>query len=108
MIRGNAPSQSEIRDYLDRNRKKGSQTLSLLGRDIAFIQAIQSPIGHELLKDLVSRHETLLEKVGNISATDEEKLEFKVVKRLIQEWTERITRYEKNLDEVVKGAGAGR
>lgn len=108
MIRVNNPSLSEIRDYLDRNRKKGSQTLSLLGKDVAFIQAIQSPIGHELLKDLVGRHETLLEKVGGLSASDEEKLEFKVVKRLIQEWTERITRYEKSLDEIVKGADAGR
>jgi len=101
------PTLHQTVAYLQQTGKKGANTVSYLGRHEPFMQAIQSPLGQELLKDLCARHEQLLEKVGDLVATDEEKGEFKAVKKLIHDWSERIAKYDKALQEVKSGTGSG-
>ena len=64
----------KLRKYLEKFGKRGEMTLSVLGKDIDFIEALNSEIGHELLKDLAERHERLLNVISEIKATDEEKI----------------------------------
>jgi len=105
MLTTSRPSLSQTVAYLQQSGKKGASTVSYLGKHEPFMKAIQSPLGRELLEDLCARHEQLLDKVGDLVATDEEKGEFKAVKKLIHDWSERISKYDKALQEVKSGTG---
>jgi hypothetical protein len=93
----------DIDRYLGRAGKHGERTLSLLGQYQGFISAIGTEIGKELLKDLVKEHEILLNKVADLEATDEEKMQYKVVRKMLVAWGDRITNYESKLKEIKKG-----
>jgi len=93
-------TQEDVDKYLGRTRKHGERTLSLLGQYQGFIAAIGTEIGKELLRDLIREHELLLTKVADLDVTDEEKMQYKVVRRMLLTWGDRITAYETKLKEV--------
>lgn len=84
------------------SRKGGSQTLSVLGKFQPFVDAYNSEIGKELLKDAINIHETLLMKVANLEATPEETMEFRAILKIIRRWSERIAVHNKALSELTK------
>ena len=89
-----------LRNYLSKFGKRGEKTLSVLGKEIDFINAINSEVGYELLKDLTERHEALLTKIDTIQSTDEDKMEYKVTRTLLLNWSARINSYNKKIDEI--------
>lgn len=83
-------------------RKNGSRTLSILGHFRPFVEAMETEIGKEILQDAISLHEMLLMKVADLTATPEETMEYKAVRKIIRAWSERIARYEKAMSELTK------
>ena len=98
----NTVTAEQLADYLKRKGRAGSQTLSVLGKSQPFMEAIKSEIGQQLLKDAVGLHESLLFKVADLTATPEETMEYRAVRKIILKWSDRIALYEKNMAEVVK------
>jgi hypothetical protein len=83
-----------IEDYVARhNSKSCARVMSVLGKKQPFYQAIRSEIGKELLKDVIVRMETLLEKAIDDEITDKEKAEYRVLKGLAETWATRIHGY---------------
>ena len=95
-------TRDEVEAYLKRVGKHGEGTLSTLGKLQSFMECFDSELGFELIKSLTERHEELLDRVGELNATDEEKIEFKVVKRLLIELAEKINRYNSRINEIKK------
>ncbi len=91
--------------YMNRSRMRGQNTLTFLAKNAAFMQAIDSPIGMELLKDLAARHTLLLEKVASLDSQDRDKIELQVVREIMELWSMRITKYLAGLDGIGKGKG---
>ena len=90
-------------DYLKtRGGAAGGRTLRILGENLKFIDALNTEIGFELLKDLVERHESLLMKIGKVEATDEEKIEYKLCQHMINRWAGRIATYTETYQKVDK------
>lgn len=83
-------------------RKGGAQTLSVLGKSQPFVDAINSVVGKELLRDAVAIHEVLLMKIANLEATPEETMEYRAILKIIRRWSERIALHEKSLAELKK------
>lgn len=82
-------------------RKGGAQTLSVLSKNQNFVDAINSVVGKELLRDAIAIHEVLLMKVANLEATPEETMEYRAILKIIRKWSERIATHEKALKELV-------
>ena len=93
----------QLASYLKRKGRAGSQTLSILGKYQPFQEAINSEIGKEILRDAIVIHESLLIKVADLTATPEETMEYKAVRKIIIRWSERIAKYQKSLEEITKG-----
>lgn len=93
----------QLAGYLRRKGKTGERTLSLLGYYRPFVDAINTEVGKEILKDAIRVHEELLSKIAEINATDAEKAEYQAIRKIILRWSERIAQYEKHLSEVRKG-----
>jgi hypothetical protein len=84
------------------SKKNGKMTLSVLGHFQPFVEAVDTEIGKELLQDAINLHEMLLMKVADLTATPEETMEYKAVRKIIRAWSERIARYEKAMAELTK------
>jgi hypothetical protein len=83
-----------LEDYVGRhNPQKCARIMSVLGKKQPFYQAIRSDIGKELLKDVIVRLETLLEKAIDDTITSNEKAEYRVLKGLADTWSTRIHTY---------------
>jgi hypothetical protein len=98
----NTVTAETLANFLRQNRKEGARTLSILGKHQPFVEAMQSQVGKEILNEAVLLHEHLLLKVGSLTATDEEKMEYKNLQTIIYRWSEKIVRYEKAMSELTK------
>lgn len=98
------PSINDLEHFLLSNGKRASNTISLLGKLNSFVQAVNSPIGKELLKDDIERHEELLVKLYEENITDQEKAEFRYLKLRIKRVSERLATYVRNVNEVKKAS----
>jgi len=94
------PTREEVDSYLAKMRKRGERTLSLLGQYNDFVTAVNTPIGRELLADLVREHEGLLDKISGLGATDEDKMQYQVVRRLLLAWSSKIAAFENKVQEI--------
>lgn len=96
------PTREEVDGYLAKMRRRGERTLSLLGQYQDFISAMNTTVGRELLADLVREHEGLLDKISNLNATDEEKMQYQVVRRILLAWSGKIAAFENKIQEIKK------
>lgn len=96
----NNPGLKDVEKYLTSHGKKAAMTLSIMSRLNFFIQAMNSTIGQELLSDDIARHEELLIKIYEEDATDQEKAEFRYLKKRLRTISGRIAEYAKHVDEV--------
>jgi hypothetical protein len=93
-------SQDQVINFLREKGKRGAQTLSVLGKYAPFMEAIYSPLGKELIRDLNTKHEELLEKISDLNATESDRAEYKAVKDMIFRWCDKINRYEMELNKI--------
>uniref|UniRef100_A0A6M3IS91 Uncharacterized protein n=1 Tax=viral metagenome TaxID=1070528 RepID=A0A6M3IS91_9ZZZZ len=96
-------SQEQVIKFLREKGKRGAQTLSVLGKYAPFMAAIQSEIGVELLRDLNTMHDELLDKISSLTATESERAEYKAVKGLILRFCDKLNKYENELNKIKEG-----
>jgi hypothetical protein len=100
-------TSEEYGAYIKIAGRRGQQARETLSKHVAFVQAVQTEVGRELLKDLVNSYEDLLNKLASLQASDEEKMEYKAVRKLLLRWADRIIAYERSLEDVKKTISAG-
>ena len=81
----------QLEQFIKRYGRRASHTMSVLGKYDPFVQAIQTEVGQQLMKDDIDRHEYLLNKVYEEQANDSEFAEFRYLKRRLLTVAERIT-----------------
>ena len=96
------PTRDEVESYLAKMRKRGERTLSLLGQNQEFITAMNTPVGKEILNDLIREHEILLDRIASLDATEEEKMQYKVVRKMLLVWSSKIAAFENRIQEIKK------
>jgi len=97
-------TREEIETYLKKMGQHGMQTLSTLGKLQPFAECMETDLGKVLLEGLVNRHEELLDKISELQVTDEEKIEFKVIKRMILDFASKINLYNNRVETIKKKA----
>ena len=100
-------SETEVNNTLQQlGRKMGqenaSKLLSALGRDKQFLNAIESPIGQELMKDAANSIEDKLSIWLQGKDTPEDKAEVKAYLNIVNKWQATINRYSKNKEKFNK------
>lgn len=89
-----------LANYMKKNQRTWSRTLAVLGDTQPFMDAVNSETGRELLKEAISTHEALLSKIARMTATEEEKMEFRVISGILVKWSEKIDRHKKARETV--------
>lgn len=95
-------SKEELELYLRNVGKRGLNTFSTLGKLKPFVDLMESDLGTVLLGDQLAKYEELLEKVADMEATDEEKLECKVLKTFLTSIALRLSQYNKCVSDIKK------
>ena len=97
----------DIEDYINKHGKKGKEMagrlLSALGKNEQFLNAFNSPLGSELLTDLIDTMESKLDKIIDESATDKDRADFRAAKDLSLRWVSKINEYNRNLKQLKEG-----
>jgi len=96
----------DIERYLQTTGKRGAMVLSLLGRlNSHFAAIVETEVGRELLSLDIARTEELLIKIYEETATEEEKAEFRYLKKIrLPRQIELIKTYLDKLKEVKEKA----
>jgi len=100
-------SETEVNKTLQQLARKmgkenASKLLSALGRDKQFLNAIEMPVGQELLKDAADNIEDKLSIWLQGKDTPEDKAEVKAYLNIIKKWQSVINRYYKNKEKFTK------
>ena len=86
---------------------RAKRMFSVLGKNQQFANAMASPIGQEILNDALENAEMLLEKIVNEEVTKEELAEYRVLRRLLSVWQQKVSKYLKGLETIHKVSRGG-
>jgi len=86
--------------YLTRASTKGINLLNIVAKQYEFIEALDTDVGRKLSHELFELHDFLLEKIYNDVATESEKAEFRVVKKMIQLFAKRVYAYTQAIAKI--------
>lgn len=90
----------DLERFLQNTRGVGARTLSFLGKTQSIVRALESEVGEEILKDALSRHDLLAEKVLEGTASPEEISERKALHSILIRWSSIITQHNEAKDFV--------
>jgi len=70
-----------------------------LAKESSFVEAIQREVGQELIKFWLIEADRLLAKIIDEKATDEERAEFRVIKKQVNNIVSRVNEYHRKLND---------
>lgn len=80
-----------------------SRLLSVLGKQRQFAQAWETPVGKEILADVILLAENKLEKIVNEKADDKDRADYRVCMVLLTKFRDKINSYNQNLTRLKEG-----
>jgi hypothetical protein len=85
-------SKQDIIDFAKKHSKQQTaELLQIMSKKVELYQALTTYPGNVLLEEITDSWATLFQKIVDISANEEEKIEFKVVHRLLTTWAKRVS-----------------
>lgn len=93
----------EVRAYASQHGKPGSRVIANMVKNADFVQAINTKVGQELLKDIMILLDDKLDMIINEKAEAEDRAEFRVLKKLTIAWTKRINIYTDAVEKIKSG-----
>ncbi len=93
-------NHEKFEEFLKTNGKRAAKILSSLGKHQKFVDALSIDLGQELMIDLLTTTEELLDKIIDEKATSEEKAEYRVCKKIYTKWLNRLSEYKKLVDKI--------
>jgi len=91
------PSYEQAQQFIATHGDKANRILTVMAKRAKFMEAINTPLGQEILKDVAVGMEELLDKIIQEKATVQEKAEFRAYRKIMNSWTDRIRAYNKNV-----------
>ena len=100
-------SQDDAREYLTKIGQRGLKTLSVIESLAPFVEAMQTELGAELLKDDIEQHSTLINKIyrslidtGN--AEQKDVIELRLRDDRLKKIYDRLKTYSVSVQMVIK------
>ena len=95
------PTYQKAEKYANTHPIRANMTLSLLHKLQPFIEAWASPMGQAILDADITRHEELLIKIYEETATPKELAEFRYLKGRIREIAGKIVAHKQAVQEIM-------
>jgi hypothetical protein len=95
-------TEAQVREYVKAFPKRADVKLGFLLKNKAIVKAYETPIGQDILRFLIEEHEELFEKITALTASDQDKIRFTILRDVIWRIANRIEKYERQVDDVRK------
>jgi len=95
-----------VERYLRTHGEKAKKVLSVMGKNRQLVNALSSPLGQELLKDVLELNESALNKLLETDIDNskerfaEIRAEYKESAKLLQRYLDKITKFQEGLEKV--------
>jgi hypothetical protein len=93
-------TKEEISAYIQEFPKRADRIMGFLLKNKDIMRAVESPLGNEIMKYLITEHEELLDKITILAATDEEKVRFKVIRDIIWRIADKVNTYNRQVNKI--------
>jgi hypothetical protein len=93
-------TKNDLEMYARAKGRKIEQVLTALAKKKNFKEAWNSQIGQELLLDNAVRLQELLDKIVDMEASDDEKIEFRLLRDITVGWANKIKQYLKIVKDI--------
>ena len=84
------------------DRSLTRKLMNRLAAHTQFYQAVSTDLGQTLIDDMMDRLDALLPKIVELTASDEEKIAYKELKRLLDDWVRKIRIYEETALKIIQ------
>ena len=101
----NRLTRDEVDGFLKKGGRKVSRVLSSLGKNRQFLNAVTSPVGKEIMDEVIDQMEAKLELIINEKSSEADRAEYRVLKKIALSWADKINDYMKNIQTVKSSAG---
>lgn len=81
---------------------KAQKMIKVLSKTHGFVAAFSNPVGQEVMLDAMQSSEAILDKIVEESATEEERAEFRALKKIIARWQKIWAIHNEALNELQK------
>jgi hypothetical protein len=81
--------------FCTKHGKRSERVTRMLESNADLYEAFSSKLGKVMLKDTMEEMDGLFEKIVSLEATDQEKVEYKVLREKISLWASRINAYRR-------------
>lgn len=97
----------EIKDIRDLKEKVGAlktkRILEIVGNEAHLVDALNTDIGREIAKDALDQLDAIQAKIINETATEADRAEFRVLRRILRNWLVKVDGYYKALSQIRRG-----
>lgn len=76
--------------------------MSRMGKQTKLYEALDHPVGKEILNEALNRSEALLIKIINEDADEMDRAEFRVLKSILNVWAGKMAEYIKSLNTILE------
>ena len=92
---------ADIENHIAKHgRKATTQILTILGQKRALYDAVMSEEGRIILRSVMGRMDELLEKIVNTTDDFEERIEYRILCKIMRGWAEELANYKKHSDKL--------
>jgi len=95
-------TKEELERFINKHGKNASKMLSILGKGQQFVNAIESPVGTEIMGEMLTALEIKLELIINEKADAKDLAEYRVLRNLANNWVNKINDHLNRVEEVKK------
>lgn len=95
-------TKEELERFIQKHGKNSSKMLSILGKGQQFVNAIESPVGAEIMGEVLIKLESLLELIINEKADAKNLAEYRVLREIANNWVNKINDHLNRVEEVKK------
>jgi len=95
-----------VQRYIQTHGQKAEKVLAIMGKNRQLVNALSSPLGKELLKDVLELNEQALTKLLETDINEskerfaEIRAEYKSSATLLQKYLDKINKFQEGLDKV--------
>ena len=93
---------SDIDTFRAKGGRDAPRILEILGKQAQFYNAATTPIGQELLRDVIAMMEAALDPIINESATQLDRAKYSVAREIALSWADKISNYLSGIDKIHK------
>ena len=94
------PDKEALENFIQLRGRRVAKVLKNLAKQNKFVEALGTPIGQELLADVMEMMEAKLNLIIEEEADDKDRADYRAYKSIYRSWHDKIAKHRKGVAEI--------